>query len=248
MVAFAPDESGAARPTSPARRTPTTSSTASTRRRSRRARSTRTSTATRTIRARSVPTSRGAATSSASTTTCARPSTGLGVSGDAARAALRFPPDAVATRRRRTRARRRVPSTCTDFGWEIYPQGLREVLTFAGTLGVPIYVTENGIADAADTKRGAVPLRPPLDAAGGDRGRRGRRARLLPLVAHRQLRVVERVLSRSSASTLRPGDGEANPASEREALPRDRPPSRHHVGPPAPLRVLKHASWLQLTT
>src|SRR5262249_13436649 len=45
------------------------------------------------------------------------------------------------------------PSTCTDFGWEIYPQGLREVLTFAGTLGVPIYITENGLADAADVLR-----------------------------------------------------------------------------------------------
>jgi beta-glucosidase/6-phospho-beta-glucosidase/beta-galactosidase len=46
------------------------------------------------------------------------------------------------------------PSECTDFGWEIYPQGLREVLTFAGSLGVPIYITENGIADATDAKRG----------------------------------------------------------------------------------------------
>ena len=27
------------------------------------------------------------------------------------------------------------------------------MLTFAGTLGVPVYITENGIADAADTKR-----------------------------------------------------------------------------------------------
>jgi beta-galactosidase len=45
------------------------------------------------------------------------------------------------------------PSTCSDFGWEIYPAGLREVLTFVGTLGVPVYVTENGIADAADTLR-----------------------------------------------------------------------------------------------
>jgi beta-glucosidase/6-phospho-beta-glucosidase/beta-galactosidase len=46
------------------------------------------------------------------------------------------------------------PSTCTDFGWEIYPAGLREVLTYVGTLGKPVYITENGIADAADTKRG----------------------------------------------------------------------------------------------
>jgi beta-galactosidase len=45
------------------------------------------------------------------------------------------------------------PTTCSDFGWEIYPPGLREVLAFAGSLDVPIYVTENGIADAADTRR-----------------------------------------------------------------------------------------------
>src|SRR5262249_19455412 len=45
------------------------------------------------------------------------------------------------------------PTVCSDFGWEIYPAGLREMLTFVGTLGVPVYVTENGIADAADTLR-----------------------------------------------------------------------------------------------
>jgi beta-glucosidase/6-phospho-beta-glucosidase/beta-galactosidase len=45
------------------------------------------------------------------------------------------------------------PSVCSDFGWEIYPAGLREVLTFVGTLGVPVYVTENGTADAADSRR-----------------------------------------------------------------------------------------------
>jgi beta-galactosidase len=45
------------------------------------------------------------------------------------------------------------PSVCSDFGWEIYPAGLREVLTFVGTLGLPVYITENGIADAADGLR-----------------------------------------------------------------------------------------------
>jgi beta-glucosidase/6-phospho-beta-glucosidase/beta-galactosidase len=45
------------------------------------------------------------------------------------------------------------PTVCTDFGWEVYPAGLREVLTFAGGLGVPIHVTENGLADAADALR-----------------------------------------------------------------------------------------------
>jgi beta-glucosidase/6-phospho-beta-glucosidase/beta-galactosidase len=45
------------------------------------------------------------------------------------------------------------PTVCTDFGWEVYPPGLREVLSFVGTLGVPVYVTENGIADATDAHR-----------------------------------------------------------------------------------------------
>jgi beta-glucosidase/6-phospho-beta-glucosidase/beta-galactosidase len=45
------------------------------------------------------------------------------------------------------------PTTCSDFGWEIHPAGLREVLTFAGGLGLPVYVTENGIADGADALR-----------------------------------------------------------------------------------------------
>jgi beta-galactosidase len=47
------------------------------------------------------------------------------------------------------------PSTCSDFGWEIYPQGLREVLATAGAYGLPVYVTENGIADADDDQRPA---------------------------------------------------------------------------------------------
>ncbi|HWP64951.1 MAG TPA: glycoside hydrolase family 1 protein [Candidatus Limnocylindria bacterium] len=45
------------------------------------------------------------------------------------------------------------PTTCTEFGWEIYPEGLGEVLAIAGGFGLPIYVTENGIADADDDQR-----------------------------------------------------------------------------------------------
>jgi beta-glucosidase/6-phospho-beta-glucosidase/beta-galactosidase len=45
------------------------------------------------------------------------------------------------------------PTTCTDFGWEIYPSGLREVLTIAGSYGRPVYITENGLADADDDQR-----------------------------------------------------------------------------------------------
>jgi len=45
------------------------------------------------------------------------------------------------------------PTSCTEFGWEIYPKGLREVLTIAGGYGLPVYITENGIADSNDDER-----------------------------------------------------------------------------------------------
>jgi beta-glucosidase len=41
----------------------------------------------------------------------------------------------------------------TDFGWEIYPQGLYDVLRRVGRYGKPVVITENGIADAADKQR-----------------------------------------------------------------------------------------------
>jgi len=47
------------------------------------------------------------------------------------------------------------PSVCSDFGWEIYPIGLREVLTLAGSYGRPVAITENGIADSNDDQRPA---------------------------------------------------------------------------------------------
>jgi beta-glucosidase len=47
------------------------------------------------------------------------------------------------------------PAMRTDFGWEIYPQGLYDVLRRAGAYGKPVVITENGIADAADEKRAA---------------------------------------------------------------------------------------------
>jgi beta-galactosidase len=45
------------------------------------------------------------------------------------------------------------PTLCTEFGWEIYPQGLRQVLQIAGSYGVPVYITENGLADSDDDQR-----------------------------------------------------------------------------------------------
>jgi beta-glucosidase len=42
----------------------------------------------------------------------------------------------------------------TDMGWEIYPQGLyRALKVLHSYTPKPIYITENGIADAGDTKR-----------------------------------------------------------------------------------------------
>jgi beta-glucosidase len=41
-----------------------------------------------------------------------------------------------------------------DLGWEVYPEGLGQLLrSWSARAGVPIYVTENGIADASDLQR-----------------------------------------------------------------------------------------------
>jgi beta-glucosidase/6-phospho-beta-glucosidase/beta-galactosidase len=53
----------------------------------------------------------------------------------------------------------RCPTTCSDFGSEIYPQGLRDVLRTAGSYKLPVYVTENGIADARDRRRAGYVVR-----------------------------------------------------------------------------------------
>jgi beta-glucosidase len=42
----------------------------------------------------------------------------------------------------------------TDFGWDIYPEGLGTVLDQAAGYGLPLVVTENGLADARDDNRG----------------------------------------------------------------------------------------------
>jgi beta-glucosidase/6-phospho-beta-glucosidase/beta-galactosidase len=40
-----------------------------------------------------------------------------------------------------------------DLGWEIYPEGLEQALTECASFGLPVMVTENGIADASDRRR-----------------------------------------------------------------------------------------------
>ena len=41
----------------------------------------------------------------------------------------------------------------TLMGWEVFPEGLRRALDDAATVGLPLYITENGIATADDTQR-----------------------------------------------------------------------------------------------
>jgi beta-glucosidase len=41
----------------------------------------------------------------------------------------------------------------TDLGWGIHPEGLERVLLFLKNFSKPIYITENGLADAKDEKR-----------------------------------------------------------------------------------------------
>jgi beta-glucosidase len=42
----------------------------------------------------------------------------------------------------------------TDVGWAIHPSGFRKILLQAASFGLPLYVTENGIADRKDRWRG----------------------------------------------------------------------------------------------
>jgi beta-glucosidase len=41
----------------------------------------------------------------------------------------------------------------SDLGWELYPEGIYHVLRDLGRYNVPIYITENGLADAKDADR-----------------------------------------------------------------------------------------------
>ncbi|MEK6578784.1 MAG: family 1 glycosylhydrolase, partial [Bdellovibrionota bacterium] len=48
-------------------------------------------------------------------------------------------------------ARKKEPAS--DVGWAIHPGGLERVLRMASGYGLPLYVTENGIADHEDSHR-----------------------------------------------------------------------------------------------
>jgi len=49
--------------------------------------------------------------------------------------------------------RRGIEGPISDFGWTIYPQGLRTVIDELQPYALPLMITENGLADAADLLR-----------------------------------------------------------------------------------------------
>lgn len=50
-------------------------------------------------------------------------------------------------------------SECSDTAQIINPAGMRDVLDIADSYGIPLWVTESGLADAADTKRASYTVR-----------------------------------------------------------------------------------------
>lgn len=57
------------------------------------------------------------------------------------------------TRLRFIRRTHNVDHPESDLGWEIYPEGIYHILKWLSTFRLPIYITENGLADALDTRR-----------------------------------------------------------------------------------------------
>jgi beta-glucosidase/6-phospho-beta-glucosidase/beta-galactosidase len=51
--------------------------------------------------------------------------------------------------------KKECPKDCSDLGWKIAPSGLKDSINLAARYKLPIYITENGIADARDKKRAA---------------------------------------------------------------------------------------------
>lgn len=41
----------------------------------------------------------------------------------------------------------------TDMGWPVVPEGLYNAIVYSAELGLPMYVTETGIADGRDDRR-----------------------------------------------------------------------------------------------
>ena len=128
------------------------------------------------------------------------------------------------------------PTTCNDLGSEEYPAGLRDVLRTAGGYGKPVYITENGTADAGDALRRrylvqqlAVLRRAMADGVADVRG-------WFHWSLVGQLRVGLRLPPALRAVVLRPADAAAHRPAERRARARDLRGEPPAAGRPGPLR------------
>ena len=67
---------------------------------------------------------------------------------------VHFDPRAMMAGRLPYRAEPPADAPRSDLGWEIYPEGLGQLVrTWASRSKLPIYITENGLADADDSRR-----------------------------------------------------------------------------------------------
>ena len=110
-----------------------------------------------------------------------------------------------------------------SMGYEYWPQALEASIRHAvDVTGVPVYVTENGIGIDDDETR----IRYVTEALEGRRPlprRRARRARLLLLVAARQLRVGGGLQAPLRPRAGRPGDLRPHAQAQRGLARRHRP-------------------------
>ena len=124
-------------------------------------------------------------------------------------------------RRRCRSSRSKGPLDKTDLGWEIYPKGLTDLLVRVSSdyTKLPLYVTENGMAETTTTTRRVDLLRRPPQgrARRAEAGRR--RARLLRLVAARQLRMGRGLLLALRHRACRLRDPEAHAQGQLPRLP-----------------------------
>ena len=86
------------------------------------------------------------------------------------------------------------PTTCTDSGPRSIRPGFRTVLGEAGSYHLPIYVTENGLADSNDDQRAKYLVDHLRVLRGAMRSGLARVKGYFALVADGQLRVVGRLL------------------------------------------------------
>ncbi len=122
-----------------------------------------------------------------------------------------------------------TPRPKTDFDWDIYPAGFGTVLDEAAGYGLPLIVTENGVADRSDVMRGALHRRAPARARRGEPPG-GQCPRVLPLVFARQLRVGQRFLPEIRPPLGGPDHRSENPTRERDLVQFHYPSREGHPG------------------